>query len=186
MSVELIATKLAQASGSFSPQHVNNWTLEVFGVNGDQDLSLSLGRGFLPDIASDEVEIPYANEKVYVAGRVAWSAGTITYRDFVDRDTQGLLVLWFSQVYGGVLDPNAGDIGVPARYKKDAYIMLWDPSGNSIRTWRLIGCWPRRINFGSLDQSGNDIVQPEVELRYDKAVYVGRTANMESNIVQGA
>lgn len=174
MPVELLATKLAQASGAFSPQHQNNWTIEISGVpNSDDVLPLCLARGFLPTLRVDEVQIPFGNESVYVAGRAAWEGGQLDVRDYVDRDTQGILATWYSSVYAGVLDPDDGRVGVPADYKKEADIVMADPSGNNERLWHLIGVWPVQVNFGSLDMASSEQIVCTIALRYDKAFYLG-------------
>lgn len=173
MPVELLATMLASKSGAFSPQHVNNWTIEIEGVTDDGVLSLCLARGFLPTFAVDEVTIPFGNENVYVAGRARFDAGSIEVRDYVDRDTQGLLTAWYESVYSGVLAFDNGRVGVPRDYKKDADILFTEPNGESERSWKLMGVWPLQMSFGNLDMASSEQVIVSIALRYDKANYIG-------------
>lgn len=180
MSVQLAATVLANggdfASAGYSPQHQNNWTVEVIGfIPGGDPLSLSLSRGFLPTVAVDEVQIPFGNESVYVAGRARYEGGTIEVRDYVDVDIQGLLRDWYERVYSGIADMTNGRVGVPRDYKRAAFIMFTAPDGSVERKWRLRGFWPVQMTFGGLDMASSEIVQVSIACRYDKAVYMGQS-----------
>jgi len=178
MSVILAATALANgATGNFSPQHVNNWTIEIVGViAGGDPLSLSLSRGFMPTVGVDEVQIPFGNESVYVAGRARYEGGTLEIRDYVDQDIQGLVRNWFERVYSGIASMTNGRVGVPADYKRNAFILLSAPDGSVERKWRLRGQWPMQWNPGGLDMSSSEQVNLSVACRYDKAVYEGQSA----------
>jgi hypothetical protein len=186
MAVELAATLLASGQGSFSPQHVNNWTIEIEGLPagqlrpGDATVALMISRGFLPTVGVDEVGIPFGNETVYVAGRARYEGGTLEVRDYVDIDTQDLLTQWFDQVYGGVRDGASGRVGQPSRYKKPGNLLIAAPDGTENRRWAMRGIWPMQMNFGSLDQGSSEQVQIACSLRYDKAVYKGKSSSFET------
>lgn len=186
MSVILAATALANGNGNFSPQHVNNWTVEVYELQGEgvgsilsgkDNLTLALSRGFMPTVGVDEVAIPYGNETVYVAGRARYEGGTIEVRDYVDADIQNILTAWYSRVYIGVTGGRSnqwGKVGVPKNYKRNASILLSAPDGTSERKWSLEGLWPVQMNFGNLDMASSEIVQVAISMRYDRAYYNGK------------
>ena len=134
-----------------------------------------MSRMFTPNVDVDEITIPHGNEQVYVAGRARWGAGAISIRDYIDRDLQAVCATWFSQVYGGVLDPTDGSIGQPKRYKKEADIVMFAPDGTSERSWHLIGLWPQSWAPGDLSQDSSDQVVINMNLRYDKAFYKGNS-----------
>lgn len=187
MSVILAATALANQRGNFSPQHVNNWTVEIHGLaggaggilTGRDSLSFALSRGFLPTVGVDEVAIPFGNETVYVAGRARYEGGTLEVRDYVDVDIQEILKSWYALVYGGV-DGNWGIVGVPSAYKRLADLLLCAPDGTSQRSWRLEGLWPVQMNFGALDMASSEQVQVAISLRYDRAQYKGGGTSVSS------
>lgn len=178
MSVILAATALANQKGDFSPQHVNNWSITVYGLpngslgGGTDPLSFALSRGFLPTVGVDEVTIPFGNESVYVAGRARYEGGTVEVRDYVDQDIQGLLADWYSKVYGGIRG-RWGIVGVPSAYKRIADLLMTAPDGTTERSWRLEGLWPVQANFGNLDMASSEQVQIAMSLRYDRAQYKG-------------
>lgn len=178
MSQELLATVLASASGAFSPQHQNNFSLEITGVVGwDGTLSLSLSRASNPKVGVDEVEIPFGNGRVWVAGKSRYEGGTIEFRDYVDRDTQGALVNWFAMVNPQLLDVTNGAIGVPSDYKLQANGIEFAPDGTSLREWLYFGLWPVSGDFGNLDQASSEQVLISVNFRYDAVQYLGPTAS---------
>lgn len=183
MSVILTATSLAGQNGAFSPQHVNNWSIEIHGLgrilNGSDPLSFALARGFLPSVGVDDVTIPFGNEEVHVAGRARYEGGNLEVRDYCDVDTQGILVDWYSLVYGGVVG-NWGVVGVPSRYKRIADLLLSAPDGTLQRSWRLEGLWPVQANFGNLDMASSEQVQIAMSLRYDRARYMGAATSFAS------
>jgi len=186
MSVILAATALANMNGNFSPQHVNNWSVEIHGLssrasgpilNGSDSLTFSLARGFLPTIGADDVEIPFGNESVHVAGRVRYEGGTLEIRDYVDVDIQGVLADWYSVVYGGIRGV-WGAVGVPKAYKRNADLLLAAPDGSSGRQWSLEGLWPVQMNFGNLDMASSEQVLVAVSMRYDRAQYMGNNPSV--------
>jgi hypothetical protein len=191
MSVILAATSLASQNGAFSPQHVNNWSVEIHGLsaggpilNGSDSLTFSLSRGFLPTVGVDEVAIPFGNESVYVAGRARYEGGTLEVRDYVDQDIQGRLREWYSLVYGGVKG-NWGIVGVPSSYKRVGDILFTAPDGEQTfptRYWRCEGLWPVQANFGNLDMGSSEQVQIAISLRYDRAQYMGSSTSITSGI----
>jgi len=186
-SVILAATSLANQNGNFSPQHVNNWSIQIHGMSagasggiltGTDSLSFSLARGFLPVVGVDEGAIPFGNETVYYAGRARFEAGTIEIRDYVDQDTQGILTNWYAKVYGGV-NGAWGLVGVPSSYKRPADILFSAPDGTSVRFWALGGVWPLQMNFGNLDMGSSEQVMVAISLRYDRAQYKGSDTSVQ-------
>ena len=173
MPVELAATSIASQSGVYSPQHVNNWSIQITGFLEGEPLTLALGRGFLPTVGNDEVPIPFGNETVYAAGRANYEGGTLEVRDYVDKDIQGVLSQWYSKVYKGILLNDSGVVGIPSDYKRMGRIYFSDPSGNNERSWRVRGIWPRQMSFGNLDMGSSEVVQVAIAMRYDKAFYLG-------------
>lgn len=158
---------LAQYKGGYEPQRQHTWLITIFGLPGARNLELALRMGFLPSESNEEIEIPYMNSRVYVAGKYMVDAGSITFNDYVDINIMGIIAAWRKQVY----DPETGGIGYAKDYKKQAEIILYGPSLKIERTWVLKGLWPQQINFGTIDYSSSDTVQIECTMRYDKAIF---------------
>jgi len=162
----LDADFLSPGEGGYEPQRQNNALVEFFGVPGAEILRLSIRASDLPTLVFEEFEIPYQNSRRYIAQRFSPEAMTITYNDYLDPNTAGALVSWSNLV--GV--PLVEKINPPSVYKRDGRVVLFAPDGSSERVWRLLGCWPQSVNYGSVDMSATGIVQIEATIRVDQYV----------------
>jgi hypothetical protein len=169
MAIPQDARHLANQEGDWAPQHQNQWAIEIAGLEGDDKelIILSILSGALPNESNDEVELPYGNEKRYVAGQATYETIPLVVRDFVDRETRRALIRWRRLVY----NPETGNVGLPSAYKKNAEIVLYATDGSILRKCRLIGVWPQALNGGDLSMESSDPVQMELTLRYDRAVW---------------
>jgi len=161
----------ADIQGNYEPQRQNNWYFEVSppsaGVNDFKTiLSMALDIGFLPNESSGEIEVHFVNERVYVAGKPTFEAGTLTLKDYVDLPVAKAIAEWRKMVYNA----ETGAIGLAKNYKVDASIVLFAPDGTYKREWILRGCWPQAVNYGAtLDMSTMEVNKIELTLRFDKA-----------------
>jgi len=158
--------QIAQEKGAYEPQRQHTWVIRVAGFEGFKTLELALRTGFLPSISNEEIEIPYMNSRVYVAGKHMVEAGTIAFNDYVDKNTAGILAEWRKLVY----DEETGAIGLAANYKKEGIITLYGPNFETKREWKIRGMWPQNIVYGTLDYGASDVVQIETTFRYDDAI----------------
>jgi hypothetical protein len=156
------ADHIAPKEGSFEPVRAYDYTVMFSKL---KDIDLHVRTANLPTITNEPIEIPYMNETRKVAGKIAIEAGELTVGDFVDPDTAKLIEEW----RGLVSDVKMGYVYNATTYKDDGELYLYQGNGTLIRTWKLIGCWPSNVNFGSLDYSSSDQVQITMTIQYDKA-----------------
>lgn len=170
-----LATQIAQQAGTFEPQRVHNWSLELIGptaiVGASDIITLSLHEGFTPVHANEEVEVPYGNERVYVAGRAQYSSGTLVLKDWVDRSTASAMHAWRAMVH----NPVTGQIGLARDYKATGSVVLVGPNSflgteTFTRVWTLLGVWPVSVDYGRLLMHTSDQLMLDITLRYDKAI----------------
>ena len=168
MAIKNFEDVLAAQNGAYEPQRQFQWMLEVHGLNPDiqEVLQMSLRVGVLPTESNEEVEIPFLNGKVFVAGKAMYEGGSYTFNDYVDKNTAKRIIQWRRLVY----NPETHKIGLAKDYKKQADLVLYGPDFTVERIWKLYGVWPQQANFGTLDMSSSDIVQIEVQLKYDRAI----------------
>jgi hypothetical protein len=164
----LSAQHLAPAQGSFEPQRQYDWALEIaLDDAGDQVVVMQGLESFeVPKEENEEIELHYANEVRYVAGKARFDALPLTLKDFVDVGVARAIIKWRRQVY----NPETGAIGLARDYKKNADLVLVAPDQSSLRIWKLIGCWPQRLEGGSLDMTSNEKVLVTVTIRFDRAI----------------
>ena len=162
------ANFLAPSQGFYEPQRQFNWALEIaLDDAGDQQLIVTGLESFDGvSESNDEIELQYANEKRYVAGKATFEAAPLVLKDMVDIGIAAAIVRWRRQVY----NPETGSIGLARDYKKNADLTIVAPDQSSVRIWKFVGMWPQAVKYGSLDMTASDKVNVEVTLRYDKAI----------------
>lgn len=166
MSADFIAP--GGVGGGYEPQRKFNFELQLDGVDGRDDIRLAIVRAFLPPERSEEIALPFGNSRVYVAGPRIYGEGRIAVRDFIDRDTFGILRRWRATV-----QDEMDNIGYANRYKKTGSILLLGPDAEETapaRSYQLTGLWPRDMTPGDLSYEEPGIVLVEMVLRYDKAI----------------
>jgi hypothetical protein len=166
------------ASDGYEVQRTNNFEVILSGigeitgnVNDTRTITLSVNSFFLPSEESSSQELHYGNTLVKVAGTVNYSGGSLVVKDVIseNEDVENIIIAWRKSVY----DPSSDKVGLGYNYKKDARVIQYAPDGTIERTWKLLGVWPRAVNYGNLDYgSGGSIKQIEVQLEYDKAIRV--------------
>lgn len=168
---------------SFEPQRTNNFELQITGLNEyfefdsndkgigknklasnvSNNLTLSVSDFSAPNFEVSALEVPYANNKVKYAGVPNFGGGSITFNDFLGIDTEKILVSWYKEVY----NVRSQRIGRASKYKRTAYLIEYDPSGESARVWQLNGCWISSIDLGSFSQGSNDVRKISCTFQYD-------------------
>lgn len=127
----------------------------------------------LPTIDNAPITFEYGNTQVKVKGKTKWNDVTITMYAYekmtIDQLWDYMNVLHQDIVKGE--DKYADD------YKKDIQIQLLSPSDIPIATWTLIGAFANNINFGDLDWSAEEVVQPTMVISYDYATYKAQGLN---------
>ncbi len=162
------AQHIAPAAGFFEPQRQYDWSIEIpLDPQGDQIIIMqSLESSNLPTESNEEIELHFANEVRYVAGKAIYETIPLILKDFVDQQTKNAMIRWRRRVY----NPETGSVGLASDYKKNASLVLVGPNGETTRVWRLIGIWPQMVNYGPLDMTASEKVLIEATLRYDRAV----------------
>jgi len=159
------ADHIAGEQGSFEPQRMNNFSVEIPLGDADRDL-IEMGlKGFsLPSATNEIITVNYQNETRKVAGQVNVEEGNLALHDFVDADVRGAILRWRQLVY----QVRTGNIGYAKDYKKTLNVLLKGPDGQKIRIAKLIGTWPTQDPPADLDMESPDKLLMEVPLSVDK------------------
>lgn len=179
----------------YEPQRVNNFEIHIYGLTnninyynkanfGVNDKKFRSVNGLVMDeVAAQEcltlsvasvsslsttispIEIPYGNTKVKYAGLPNVENATITYNDYIGKDTERVLTGWFGQVF----NQHTEKIGRASTYKKPALLVETAPDGTCSRIWQLKGCFPTALNLGeySYSNGGTTVRQITMTLTYD-------------------
>lgn len=150
----------------FEPKKQNRFILRFpssLGINEWQVKSTSR-----PKITIKDVEIPFLNTSVYVAGRFNWETINVVFKDPIGPSATQALMEWVRLHAESV----TGRMGYASGYKKDVELEMLDPAGVVVEKWILQGTMLTSADFGSLDYSSDDIAEITATLRFDRAILV--------------
>lgn len=124
----------------------------------------------LPAVDNGPIAIDYGNTQVKVKGKTKWNDIEMTCYAY-----EGMTInqLW-DHLNNLHQDIRLGQDKYGDDYKKDIQIQLMSPADFPVATWTLIGAFIGQINFGDLDWSTEEVVQPRITLSYDYATFVAQ------------
>jgi phage tail-like protein len=154
---------LSQADGCFKRK--NRWLLKIDNISAQGLNALPPQKASRPSVSFKELSMEHLNETIYYPGKPEWKPITLTLYDL--KKNSNPVLGWINQIYDtGTEQWNASADG----FKKDAYLELYDGTGETLESWLLVAAWPQDINFGDLDMGTSEVVTVDVTLRYDRAV----------------
>ena len=135
-----------------------------------------------PKVTISETPHKFLNHTFYYPGRAEWDTVSLTLADPVNPDAAGEMLgmlmlsgykypsdynasvstISKSKSVGGLGEVRIEQLGAGAESLTDR-----DP----IESWTLINAWVKEVNFGELDYDSEDMVNIDVVLRYDYAVF---------------
>ena len=127
-----------------------------------------------PSFTISETPHKYLNHTFWYPGRVEWNTVTMTLADPVEPDAAALVV---SAIHESGYSPLTEDISNPHTMSKkksvgalgELIIQQIDADGQVIEKWTLVNAWIKDVKTGELDYESDDLVNVELELRYDYA-----------------
>jgi hypothetical protein len=120
-------------------------------------------------------------------GRVTWNNVSVTLVDSIDPDTSGILNKIFQS--SGYRIPDTEENAIFSFSKSSAINSLGTPrlvqidaGGNvpgveaaprEIEEWTMVNAWVNKVQFGSLDYTGDGLSEVQLDISYDYAHYKG-------------
>jgi len=154
---------------SAEPKRAYRWTVKLGGAA--EFIAKKVSK---PSFTVTETAHTYLNHKFYYPGRVEWNTVTMTLVDSVTPNGADLVLEMIRN--SGYAVPDGPDIkGTMSKQKsvqeglREVYIHQLHPNGNVMETWTLNNAWIKDVKFGELDYESDDMVEIELELRYDFA-----------------
>jgi hypothetical protein len=126
-----------------------------------------------PAFTVSESEHVYLNHKFWYPGRVEWNTVSLTLADPVNPDAAETM-MGILDAAGYKLPTSPSEFTTISKAKAvDALgqvtIQQLGSDGSPIETWVLVNAWVKDVKFGELDYTSDDMVDVEIELRYDFA-----------------
>ena len=119
----------------------------------------------LPKETTDYFKANYWNDSVNLPGKTSFETSQLVLRDAINYDTEKAFMKWRLRVY----NPKTGKVGYAEDFKCEASVKEYSPSGDVIREWTLVGCWPSAVEYGELTYEDAGEKQLSVTIMYDKA-----------------
>ena len=164
---------------SVEQKRAYRWLLSIPGLDGAEWIVKKINK---PSFSVTETEHNFINHKFYYPGRVEWNTVSLTIVDPVTPDsTQNLIGLLVAMGYN--YPSSFAEATQTTITKEEATAALESvkirqigggsataaASEDVIEEWTLKRCWIKSVSFGDLDYESDEIVNIELELRYDWA-----------------
>jgi hypothetical protein len=153
------------------PKRAYRWILDVSGIP-----AYTIKKVSKPSFTISESSHQFLNHTYYYPGRVEWSTISFTLVDPVNPDAASALL---GKVMESGYQPALKDTDRDTLSKAGSLDALGEPKiiqidedGDPVETWTLHNAWIKDVKFGELDYSSDDMVEIQVELRFDYATCV--------------
>ena len=189
-------------SSATEPLRKNRWVV-IFGsanpLTSLSDFAYALKKVDKPSYKTLDITHKFGNYSFYYPGRVEWNTINMTFASVVEQNSAGgirsvdrqlLQILKASNPsnnFSGVSNDQANALkGISKKVAGSAIgtlsIVQLGADGDAktpIETWQLTNAFFTNIKFGDLSYDSEEVVDVEVTVRYDTAVYTAG-ANKES------
>jgi len=150
------------------PKRAYRWVLYIGGI--PQWMCKKVSK---PAFTVSETEHVYLNHKFWYPGRVEWNTVSVTLADPVTPDAaETMMAIIDAAGYKLPLDQDM-TVTISKKAAVEALnrvsIQQIDDKGNKIEEWDLVNAWIKDVKFGELDYTSDDMVDVELEIRYDFA-----------------
>ena len=143
-------------------------------TNTSDIVRISVDSSFVPHFSTNAIELKRGNNTMKFAGVPSFSNGQIKFTDFIGAGTKDILMAWQRKVY----DVKTEKVGLASDYKHSAFLVELTPDYQTVRTWKLEGCWISAISEDDYSHDNNDRHTITCTIEYDKA-YVD-TSDLEA------
>ena len=122
----------------------------------------------IPAATIGEATVNYFGRAIKYAGNrtfTDWNVTIINDEDFLVRDG---MERWSNHINGLRSNERSFILASPARYKTNATVIQYSKTGDPIRTYKLVGLWPKEVSNITLDWGDNDKIEEfTVSFSYD-------------------
>ena len=189
-AVNVGAYHLAENPYLYEPQRSNNFELHVPGLanilrpgmlaadtdatipNADEIFKFAVVSTNIPHFSQQPIHVQRGNTEFKAAGRIVFGENQVVVNSLIGVNSKEILMAW--QRLSG--DPEKETVGLMSEYKKDAYLIEYDPSYNKVRQWIVKGCWVSAISETGYNNENNEKMVLTATIQYDKA-YIDQSGN---------
>ena len=159
---------------SKDPKRGFRFKITFEGLNGAADIVWFAKKVGKPSFTITESKHSYLNHNFYFPGRVEWEPISMTLVDPVSpgavAQTNALVVSSGYKVPGSATDLDTISKGKSNASIGNIQIDQIDADGEVVESWSLKNVFVKSLKFGELAYESDDLLEIELELRYDWAV----------------
>ena len=138
-----------------------SWAQEV--------IRFAVNKVTIPNFTQGVITINRGNTQVKFAGTMTFENGEIEVIDYIGADSKSVLMAW-QKLSGDIKNET---VGYARDYKKEAYLIEYDPNYKEVRHWEISGAWiPTVPNDQLSHEGGNDKRVITATVVFDKAILV--------------
>lgn len=134
-------------------------------TNAEDVLRYSVAETSIPHFSLSTLEIRRGNSVMKFAGVPSFNAGNLVINDYIGADGKSALMAWQGKAY----NVRTEKVGKLADYKKQCWLIEYDPAFNFVRQWRLEGCWISAISESPFNMEASEVRKITATVEYDKA-----------------
>lgn len=151
------------------------WWLKIPEVSKDSIGAIPPLRGARPILTFKEYGAQHLNEEIFFPMKPDWKPIQLTLYDVALKEHP--VIKWISKIYdidGETASHEWNPSVIPglSKFKKTAFLELYDGCGTIIEKWKYENVWPQVIDFGELDMGSSEIAMVTITLRYDRAYWI--------------
>jgi hypothetical protein len=162
LPTDITATRFNQRL--YQVQRKNHFEVTFDGTMVDPGLSLMVTSFSLPKETTDTFKANYFNDSVNLTGKTNFETGNLVIKDAINYDTEKQFQRWRLRVY----NPKTGKVGYAEDFKCNAVVKEYSPSGDIVREWTLIGCFPSSVDYGDVTYEDAGEKTITATIMYDK------------------
>lgn len=156
------------------PKRKYRFQVQIDGLAGTEPIIWWAKSFTKPNFSVTESEHTYLNHKFYYPGKVEWAKVSITFVDPVSPVNAVAQMNAMIRAAGYTLPGDANQLETMSKSKASralgtVNVSQIDAEGNIIETWTLMNPFITMVKYGDLAYSDDDLMELEMEFRYDWA-----------------
>lgn len=134
-------------------------------ANAQEVLEFSVSKATIPQFTQEEIVIRRGNSVMKAAGLPTFNDGSLVINDYIGADGKSVLMAWQNLSY----NVDTQMVGYMGDYKKNCWLIEYDPQYKMVRQWVLYGCWVSGISQEDFDMENGGKRMITATIKYDYA-----------------
>ena len=134
-------------------------------ANAQEVLEFSVSKATIPQFTQEEIVIRRGNSVMKAAGLPTFNDGSLVINDYIGADGKSVLMAWQNLSY----NVDTQMVGYMSDYKKNCWLIEYDPQYKMVRQWVLYGCWVSGISQEDFDMENGGKRMITATIKYDYA-----------------